>query len=171
VSKQQQYRVLKVNGTTYHTRWPMQAFQVWHNMHPNTYGEWRLEPDVVCPHCLNDGVVIVDGVSPGLGVACPMCYLGGHQNRRWRVRSRMRVDRNGVPVVWEELPVGEWCWKVGTDLSGFSWNGGMSVWMTRVCDRCGVRPCLEESVDCGCSRPLSELMEECGVSVGLGRVA
>lgn len=107
-------------------------FKWWVNMTVSPDGRDIVNRDVVCLHCRNVGMVVLDGENRG--VPCPMCALGGYRNARWLLP--MRVEQLGS--------VGDpsrWYWKSPADVDGVSWERGLTCKHGYTCTMCGVGAC------------------------------
>ena len=123
---------------TYQTRWPQHAFRAWRNIEVDVADNRnRVRDDVICPHCQNHGIVILDGPSNTV-VACPMCSVGRIQNTSWRMP--LRYEKSGRPIFGQMQPVSDWCWRPSDDMHQYSWNHGASIDDTDTCVECRRRP-------------------------------
>lgn len=156
---------INTGNATYQTRWPLQMFDTWHNVKLGSRNQSIANPDVVCPHCRNTGIVVLDH-APIDGAACPMCVIGRMQNKSWRARPR--YDADGKTPIVDSAPPAEWCWKPQDDPAQYSWNHGMSVDHTTVCGRCRVLPALPGRV---CSSCQVGAVEPVGLPRGVPRSA
>lgn len=133
-------------GTTYRTRWPARAFTWFVNIDLDNENRSVRSRDTTCPHCHNEGMVVLDGTNNG--VACPMCSIGRVQNVTWR--QPLRHDDRGKPLPMPLQPPSEWCWRPSDDLHQYSWNNGLGIDHTTHCPICRTGPAVPGSLCLSC---------------------
>lgn len=126
--------------------WPAMMFKHWNNMDVDDAGSGSVvSQDVWCPHCRNGGMVVLD--DSNVGMACPMCVLGGYSNKRW---GASMVFKGGVLQRAEVQPERLWSWVSWDSPIGLSWERGLTFGHTAVCGSCGSELAVPGGECAGC---------------------